>query len=312
MDNRAAVITISDKGSRGEREDTSGPALCEMLKNHGWDVIYTSIIPDEHEKIRGELLKCSDDKKIPLVLTTGGTGFSPRDITPEATLSIIERRTPGIPEAMRAYSMTITPRGCLSREEAGIRGESLIINLPGSKKASTENFSAVIEAVKHGVEMLQKKDGSANCGEKNGVILSINISERKGTRKHAVNGNVELVQDYGIKGDAHAGAWNRQISLLGIESIRKLQDKLKIEFHAGDFAENILTEGICLYELPIGKKILIGSALCEVTQIGKECHNDCEIKKLTGDCVMPREGIFVKVLESGHAKKGDTIFLKVE
>lgn len=313
MDNRAAVITVSDKGFRGEREDTSGPALCEMLKKGNWNVIYTSIIPDDYEKIRDEILKCSDDMKIPLVLTTGGTGFSPRDVTPEATLSVIERRTPGIPEAMRAYSMTITPRGCLSREEAGIRGSTLIINLPGSKKASTENFSAVIESVRHGIEMLQKTEGSADCGEdviKRGVILSINISEHKGTRKHVFNGSAEFIQDYGIKGDSHAGNWHRQVSLLGIESTRKLQNKLKMEFKAGDFAENILTEGICLYELPVGTKIFIGSALCEVTQIGKECHNDCEIKKLTGECVMPREGIFVKVLRSGHAKKGDSVYVK--
>ena len=158
----AAVITVSDKGFRGEREDTSGPALCGMLKEQGWDVVYTALVPDEKELIQKELLFCADEKRVDLALTTGGTGFSPRDITPEATLEIVERLAPGIPEAMRAESMRITPHGCLSRETAGIRGGTLIINLPGSKKASTENFAAVCKPIRHGVEMLRSA-GSADC-----------------------------------------------------------------------------------------------------------------------------------------------------
>ena len=158
----AAVITVSDKGFRGEREDTSGPALCGMLKEQGWDVVHTALVPDEKELIQNELLFCTDEKRVALVLTTGGTGFSPRDITPEATLEIVERLAPGIPEAMRAESMKITPHGCLSRETAGIRGGTLIINLPGSKKASTENFAAVCKPIRHGVEML-RSSGSADC-----------------------------------------------------------------------------------------------------------------------------------------------------
>lgn len=160
----AAVITISDKGSRGERVDTSGPNLVDILKNKGYDVVYTAIIPDEMEQIKAELVKCADELKIALVLTTGGTGFSPRDITPEATMAVVERPTPGIPEAMRAESMKITPKGCLSRSAAGIRGRSLIINLPGSKKASQENILAVIDPVEHGLEMLYS-EGSADCGK---------------------------------------------------------------------------------------------------------------------------------------------------
>ena len=158
----AAVITISDKGYRGERVDTSGPNLVEILKDKGFDVTYTSIIPDEREMIRDELVKCSDELGIALVLTTGGTGFSPRDITPEAAMDIIERPTPGIPEAMRAESMRITPRGCLSRSAAGIRKRTLIVNLPGSKKASQENVLAVIDPIEHGLQMLQG-EGSADC-----------------------------------------------------------------------------------------------------------------------------------------------------
>ena len=164
MSYTAAVITISDKGYRGEREDTSGPNLVSILKDRGFDVVYTSIIPDESEAIQSELIRCADEKNIALVLTTGGTGFSPRDITPEATLQVVERRTPGIPEAMRAESMRITPKGCLSRSEAGIRGRTLIINLPGSKKASEENILAVIDPVEHGLQMLMS-EGSADCAK---------------------------------------------------------------------------------------------------------------------------------------------------
>ena len=158
----AAVITVSDKGFRGEREDTSGPALCEMLRAGNWDVVYTALVPDERDMICRELVSCADEKGIALVLTTGGTGFSPRDITPEATLSVVERLCPGLPEAMRAESMKITPHGCLSRETAGIRGGTLIVNLPGSRKASTENLAAVLQPIRHGVEMLQSA-GSADC-----------------------------------------------------------------------------------------------------------------------------------------------------
>ena len=111
---KAAVITISDKGAVGQRVDTSGPNLVNILKDHEYDVVYTTIIPDDFETIKAELCKCSDELVVALVLTTGGTGFSPRDITPEATMAIVERPTPGIPEAMRAESMKITPKGCLS------------------------------------------------------------------------------------------------------------------------------------------------------------------------------------------------------
>ena len=130
----AAVITVSDKGSRGERVDTSGPAVVKMLEEVGFDVIHTSIVPDEMDQIKSELIACADEKKIGLVMTTGGTGFSQRDITPEATLAVVERETRGIPEAMRWASMQITPRGCLSRSAAGIRGKTLIVNLPGREK----------------------------------------------------------------------------------------------------------------------------------------------------------------------------------
>lgn len=162
MNYTAAVITVSDKGSQGLREDLSGPALCGILRENGWQVEYTAIVPDEACQIQRELLACCDEKALCLVLTTGGTGFSKRDITPEATKGVIERETPGIPEAMRAESLRITPRGCLSREAAGIRGDTLIINLPGSEKAARECLGAVLPAIRHGVDILRGWD--SECG----------------------------------------------------------------------------------------------------------------------------------------------------
>ena len=164
MGYRVSVITVSDKGYRGERLDKSGPAIVKMAEENGYEVVYTSIVPDDREMIINELIKCSDELKTALVLTTGGTGFSPRDITPEATKQVIERETPGIPELMRAESMKITPRGCLSRSVAGIRGRTLIINLPGSEKAAAENLQAVIGVIGHGLDMLYS-EGSADCGQ---------------------------------------------------------------------------------------------------------------------------------------------------
>ena len=164
MSKRAAVITVSDKGSRGEREDTSGPAIAEKLLEAGFEIGYRQIVPDERPMIEAELKTCADQLGLDLIVTTGGTGFSPRDVTPEATLAVVERETRGIPEAMRAESMRITPRGCLSRAAAGIRGRSLIVNLPGSKKAALENLGAVMEAIGHGLDMLASA-GSADCAE---------------------------------------------------------------------------------------------------------------------------------------------------
>ncbi len=174
----AGVITISDKGYVGQREDTSGPALCEILKDNGFDVVYTTIVPDEMDDIKNELIKLSDDMKVNLVLTTGGTGFAKRDITPEATLQIIERVANGIAEAMRLKSMEITPRACLSRGVSGIRKDTLIINLPGSKKAASENINFVMSPIKHGIDILNTV-GSSDCAKeimnKNNEIPSMDI-----------------------------------------------------------------------------------------------------------------------------------------
>lgn len=158
----AAVITISTKGAKGQREDTSGPNLVKILKENDYDVKYTSIVPDDKDIIKNELLKTSDEN-INLIITTGGTGFSKTDITPEATLLVVERLTPGIPEMMRVLNYKNTDKSCLSRSMAGIRKNSLIVNLPGSKRAAEENILAVLKPIKHGIEMLLT-EGSANCG----------------------------------------------------------------------------------------------------------------------------------------------------
>ena len=156
----AAVITVSDRSAAGERPDASGPALVELLAAHGYDVVSTAIVPDEKPKIEAALRAAVADD-VALVLTTGGTGFSSRDVTPEATTAVCERMAPGIPEAMRAASMAITPRACLSREVAGICGRTLIVNLPGSPKAARENIEAVIDPIAHGLRIL--RDGPADC-----------------------------------------------------------------------------------------------------------------------------------------------------
>ena len=138
------------------------------------------------------------------------------------------------------------------------------------------------------------------------IILAVCISERKGEQKHPVE-RIRLLPHHGIVGDAHAGDWHRQISLLAQESVDRLQEKVPFPLLPGAFAENILCEGIQLSALPVGTRLTIGTALCEVTQIGKECHADCAIRRQAGDCVMPREGIFAVVLEAGEAKAGDEI-----
>ena len=144
-----------------------------------------------------------------------------------------------------------------------------------------------------------------------GIIRAVCLSEKKGEQKHPVD-SVRLLPRHGIVGDAHAGDWHRQVSLLGVESVARLQEKISLPLLPGAFAENILCEGLCLYQLPVGTRLRIGSALCEVTQIGKECHADCAIRRQAGDCVMPREGIFAIVLEEGEARPGDLVEVVAE
>ena len=150
MSYTAAVITVSDLGSRG----TSGPAVAAMLAEAGFTVTHTAMVPDEQPQISAELRRCADELGIALIVTTGGTGLSPRDVTPEATLAVLDREIRAIPVAMWVESLKITPRAMLSRAVAGTRGRSLILNLPGSEKAARENLSAVVGALEHAMHMI--------------------------------------------------------------------------------------------------------------------------------------------------------------
>ncbi|MBL4933311.1 MogA/MoaB family molybdenum cofactor biosynthesis protein [Clostridium paridis] len=158
------IITCSDKAYKGLRLDESGKVIEKVAKENGFNVSRYTILPDEKEKIADELKHMSDELKLNVIFTTGGTGFSKRDVTPEATKEVIERETPGIPEAMRGYSLTITKRAMLSRAVAGIRGESLIINLPGSPKGVKESLDVIISSITHGLDIIT---GKANeCASK--------------------------------------------------------------------------------------------------------------------------------------------------
>lgn len=159
---KVGILTVSDKGARGEREDRSGPTLGKMMAAAGAEIVRTHILPDEIDEIRAVLIKWSDEG-LDLILTTGGTGFSPRDWTPEATRAVIEREAPGIAEAMRAAGMKKTPTAMLSRGVAGLRKSTLIINLPGSEKGARESLEAIMDALPHGIDVL--KGTAAECGK---------------------------------------------------------------------------------------------------------------------------------------------------
>ena len=158
---RAGILTVSDRGSRGEYRDLSGPAIREMLVGQlGAEIVVEDMVPDERPVIAARLRAWADEERLDLVLTTGGTGFAPRDVTPEATSEVIERPAPGLVEAMRAASLQITPHAMLSRAVAGIRGTTLIVNLPGSPKAVRENLATILPALPHAIELLQGRKGA--------------------------------------------------------------------------------------------------------------------------------------------------------
>lgn len=161
---KAAIITSSDSGYAGEREDKSGPLIREILEGNDYEVVHSILLPDERKMLAAEMARIADEGLAELILTTGGTGFSPRDCMPEATMDVTERLVPGIPEAMRTYSMTITPRAMLSRATAGIRKATLIINLPGSPKAVRESLEYILPALEHGLEILTGQ--ASDCARK--------------------------------------------------------------------------------------------------------------------------------------------------
>jgi molybdenum cofactor synthesis domain-containing protein len=155
----AAVITLSDKGSQGLREDTSGPAICKILKENKYEIIETLLLPDGRPLLEKELKRLADQRQVNVIFTTGGTGFSERDVTPEATIAVCDRMAPGIAEAMRYYSLQITPRAMLSRQVAGIRKKTLIVNLPGSPKAVKEDLEFILPSLEHGLAILRGTAG---------------------------------------------------------------------------------------------------------------------------------------------------------
>jgi len=156
---RVAIITSSDMGFQGKREDLSGPAIKEIAEREGYQVVSMDILPDDRAMLSRRMAEIADENQAELILTTGGTGFSPRDVMPEATEDITERKVPGITEAIRAYSMTITKRAMLSRGASAIRGQSLIVNLPGSPKAVEESLTYILDSLEHGMDILLGRDG---------------------------------------------------------------------------------------------------------------------------------------------------------
>ncbi len=160
---RVGILTISDRSSRGERPDASGPALVQAAGEQGWQVVETAVVPDDRQRIEQTLIGWCDTNRLDLLLTTGGTGFAPRDVTPEATQAVIERTAPGLAELMRLESLKITPHAMLSRAAAGIRARTLIINLPGSPKAAVENLGFILPILPHAIDLLQDSP-SAEAG----------------------------------------------------------------------------------------------------------------------------------------------------
>ena len=157
---RFGILTISDRSSRGEREDASGPVLARLVEEHGWTVSRRALLPDNESAIRELLAAWADGGELDVILTTGGTGFSPRDVTPEATRGVIEREAPGLAEAMRAASLRVTPHAMLSRIVTGIRRRTLLINLPGSPKGAAENLLVIIPVLTHAVQLLREDPAS--------------------------------------------------------------------------------------------------------------------------------------------------------
>jgi molybdenum cofactor synthesis domain-containing protein len=153
---RFGILTASDRSARGERPDLSGPALAELIASQGWEVLCQAVLPDDLTALRETLSAWAGRGDLDIILTTGGTGFSTRDVTPEATLAVVERLAPGLAEAMRAASLQVTPHAMLSRAVAGIRGKVLMINLPGSPKAAVENLQVVLPVLTHAVELLSE------------------------------------------------------------------------------------------------------------------------------------------------------------
>ncbi len=309
---RVAVLVLSDRCSAGLRQDLSGPALAAWLRDRDVAVTTCDVIPDDREAIVNWLTRHCDGGACEVVLTCGGTGVSPRDVTPEATRAVLDLELPGFAEAMRAASLRLTPHALLSRAVAGARRGTLVINLPGSPRAALENLEAVWAAVPHASAKLRgdpRDCAPAAADAEKGRLEAVCISREKGTVKTAVPA-ARLEAGHGLVGDAHAGPWHRQVSLLAGESIDRMRAVLP-DLIAGAFAENLVVRGVDLMSASVGDRLLVGDdAVLEVTQIGKDCHQACAIGVATGDCIMPREGIFCRVIAGGEVRPGDPVALR--
>jgi molybdenum cofactor synthesis domain-containing protein len=158
MNIRFAILTASDRCARGERDDLTGPALADLVRTQNWSVVKEALLPDDRSALSNQMSVWADGGEVDVILVTGGTGFAPRDVTPEATRAVIDREAPGLAEAMRAASLSKTPHAMLSRSVSGLRGRTLIINLPGSPKGALENLQAVIPVLEHAIKLLREED----------------------------------------------------------------------------------------------------------------------------------------------------------
>lgn len=297
---KVGILTASDKGSRGEREDLSGQVIKSMVEKVGWEVKVAEIVPDKKETIIAKLKEFADQLKLDVIFTTGGTGFSPRDVTPEATLAVVERLTPGIPEAMRWASLKKTPRAMLSRAVAGIRGQTIIINLPGSPKGVQECLEVVLSSLEHGLEILKGTAGECAATSHVGTVLAVNISAVKGIVKDSVP-EARVIENWGLEGDAHAGDWDRQVSIFPEEALAKVPEEKREEVLSAGYTENFTIKGIPLEKLMVGSILRIGECEVEICQVGKE-H-----KEFGRPYIVSREGRFGRVLKGGLVKVGNQV-----
>ncbi len=295
MSYTAAVLTISDKGVRGERVDTSGPALCEMLEQAGYAVVRRAVLPDERALIAGALKDLAAEG-VALALTTGGTGFSPRDVTPEATRDVIEREAPGLAEAMRAESMKITPRGCLSRGVAGIRQRTLIVNLPGSEKAARENLAAILPALGHGLEVLLS-EGSADCAtpatppRREAPSVDAWLREAKAAGKLARTG-MFLIHNGVVREDARARVRDGDVDVRPVRGMLFSSDPEKVRKAV---EETLALPGITYVRVWLNEgKLAVGDDIM-LAMVGGDIRPrvvdalQCLVGRLKTECVVEQE-----------------------
>jgi molybdenum cofactor synthesis domain-containing protein len=315
----ASIITVSDSCANGLREDATGPALARLLDEHGWEVEHTAIAPDDKEAIQACMLYASDELQSELCLTAGGTGFSQRDITPEATKEIIDREVPGIPEYMRCRSMQTGSRGMLSRQVSGIRGKTLFINLPGSRSGAVECYMAVAHALRHAIEMLVEEGSTvhdeldptpvsfvkaAEAPVPSSRVTAVCVGPILHEKKNEVR---EIILTKGSGAESDAFDPEHPVCLLSSESVKAMQKDSPITLKPGAFSENILTEG--LKDVKPGDVLKVGEALLEVIKVGCGCPEECGIRNSVGECSLTNDGIFANVLESGRVKRDDPIIV---